>query len=258
MCGVQGLCDGTMWVITEPSAPACNDDPLAGCDPTAPDPGTVCADTALDCWYAGGRHCWCSDCQGGSPYPICQTIDPPEWACSSPAAGCPEVVPQAGTSCSDEGLSCGPHCELQVLCEGGFWVWQVGNCPRCAAPDTPIATPRGDVPIAELRVGDLVYSVEEDGFVVVPIAQVGSTPVVEHRVMRVRLESGVVLEVSAAHPTADGRTFADLQVGGSLDGQRILESELVPYRHARTHDILPASKTGSYLAGGALIGSTLR
>jgi hypothetical protein len=31
----------------------------------------------------------------------------------------------------------------------------------------------------------------------------------------------------------------------------------VPYEHERTYDILPASETGSYVAGGALIGSTL-
>lgn len=29
------------------------------------------------------------------------------------------------------------------------------------------------------------------------------------------------------------------------------------YRHAFTYDILPASDTGAYFAGGALVGSTL-
>ena len=127
----------------------------------------------------------------------------------------------------------------------------------CAAPDTPIATPSGDRPIAELRVGDPVYSVDDDAIVVVPIAEVQRTRVVAHHVIEVRLESGPVLQVSAGHPTADGRTFADLVGGGQLDGQRILEAHTIAYPHQYTHDILPASSTGTYFAGGALIGSTL-
>jgi hypothetical protein len=31
----------------------------------------------------------------------------------------------------------------------------------------------------------------------------------------------------------------------------------VPYEHPFTYDILPASSTGTYIAGGKLIGSTL-
>ncbi len=64
--------------------------------------------------------------------------------------------------------------------------------------------------------------------------------------------------MSPGHPTADGRTFADLRAGGTLDGLRIMRVDLVPYGHARTYDILPGSETGSYFAAGARIGSTLR
>ena len=39
---------------------------------------------------------------------------------------------------------------------------------------------------------------------------------------------------------------------------RVLSAEMVPYTHDRTYDILPASDSGTYVAGGALIGSTLR
>ena len=66
------------------------------------------------------------------------------------------------------------------------------------------------------------------------------------------------LDISAPHPTADGRRFADLKVGDMLDGDRILSREVVAYPHAYTYDILPASSTGNYLANGHLIGSTLR
>ena len=74
---------------------------------------------------------------------------------------------------------------------------------------------------------------------------------------RTKFVSGVVLEISAGHPTADGRTFGDLRAGAELDGQPIERVEMVPYRHSHTYDILPASDSRAYFAGGALIGSTL-
>ena len=131
-------------------------------------------------------------------------------------------------------------------------------CPICAAPDTPIATPQGDRPIAELRVGDLVYSVDDGAIVAVPIVRAGSTPVQNHRVLRILLEGGARLEISPGHPMADGRPLSELQAGGRLDEQHpVLSVELVPYAYSRTYDILPASSTGTYFAAGALLGSTL-
>jgi hypothetical protein len=220
--------------------------------------GETCADSTLGCWYGDGERCWCSACQGGSEYPICQPIDPPAWACASPLEGCPTVIPQAGTACSTPGLECGPDCTLPVVCENGYWAWQQSNCPICAAPDTPIATPDGERPIASLRPGDLVYSEDRGAVVAVPILRVGSTPVLHHQVIRVALENGRTLEVSAGHPTADGRRFGELRAGSALDAaNRVASASLVPYKHARTYDILPASSTGTYFAAGAEIGSTL-
>lgn len=139
-----------------------------------------------------------------------------------------------------------------------MWQWLHGNCPICAAPDTPIATPGGDRPIASLRVGDLVYSVDHDEIVAVPILEIGRTPVVGHHVVRVVLDSGAVLEISPGHPTADGRTFGDLAAGSRLDDQHgVVSAAIVPYDHDATYDILPASDTGTYYAAGTLIGSTL-
>jgi hypothetical protein len=258
-CRTTAKCNSdNVWVITTPNPASCTAPPLpAACGTTPSTAGSTCTDTALACWYDDGQRCWCSDCQGGSQYPVCQTIDPPEWACDSRPAGCPSAIPQAGDSCSEEGLSCGPDCELHVVCEDGAWVWRNGDCPICASPTTPIATPSGDVAIAQLRVGDLVYSVDGAAIVAVPILRIGSTPVTRHQVMRVALASGAVLEISPGHPTADGRTFGELRVGGALDGQAIIASELVAYTHTRTHDILPNSETGTYVAAGALIGSTI-
>ena len=127
----------------------------------------------------------------------------------------------------------------------------------CNSPDTPIATPDGERPIADIRVGDLVYSVDHLAVVPVVVRSVRRVDVKQHHVVRVRLTNGRVLEVSAPHPTADGRRFADLRSGGSLGGQAIQSVEIIPYAHEATYDILPASDTGTYFAAGVQIGSTL-
>lgn len=127
----------------------------------------------------------------------------------------------------------------------------------CASPDTLIATPDGERAIAALKVGDLVYSVDRGAMTVVPILRVNRTPVSHHAVVRVALRSGAVLEISPGHPTADGRTFGGLHSGDSMDGVAVDSATLVPYTHDATYDILPDSDTGTYFAGGVLIGSTL-
>lgn len=90
-----------------------------------------------------------------------------------------------------------------------------------------------------------------------PIAEVSRAPAPNHHVIRVQLASGATLEISARHPTADGRTFGDLHAGDALSGIAITSATVVPYRHPWTYDILPASDSGTYFAGGALVGSTL-
>jgi hypothetical protein len=127
----------------------------------------------------------------------------------------------------------------------------------CASPDTPIATPFGDRPIASIAVGDLVLSVDHGVVVTVPVVRTKRTPVHDHRVIEVVVAGGAVLHVSAGHPTADGRWFGDLRPGDSLGGVDVIAARVVPYVHDATYDILPASDTGAYFAAGALIGSTL-
>lgn len=127
----------------------------------------------------------------------------------------------------------------------------------CASPDTLIATPEGERRIADLSEGDLVYSVDHDVLVIVPIARVTRTPVSRHSVMRIALATGSVLEISPGHPTADGRSFGRLHAGDTLDGVEIVSARAVPYTHDATYDILPASDSGAYFAGGVLVGSTL-
>ncbi len=140
---------------------------------------------------------------------------------------------------------------------GDPWEWRDRTCPICASPDTPIATPSGDRAIAELHVGDLVYSVDDGATVAVPIAQVGSTPVLNHQVLRLELDGGGVLEISPGHPMANGQPLSSLSAGAKVDEQHSVRAiELIPYSHDRTYDILPSSSTGIYFASGALLGST--
>jgi ribosomal protein S8E len=107
-------------------------------------------------------------------------------------------------------------------------------------------------------VGDWVYSVHNGAIVAVPIEQVSSTAVVRHHVTRVTLDTGAIIEMSPGHPTADGRAFGQLEPGDALDEHSVVvTTTLVAFEHPRTHDILPASDTGTYFAEGALVGSTL-
>jgi hypothetical protein len=103
-----------------------------------------------------------------------------------------------------------------------------------------------------------VFSVEHGQVVAVPVLRTKQIAVSNrHVVVRVTLETGSVLEISAPHPTADGRRFGDLHMGGHLGGIQITKLEVIPYGYNFTYDILPASDSGTYFAGGALVGSTL-
>jgi hypothetical protein len=139
-----------------------------------------------------------------------------------------------------------------------------GTCPvgcaplcECVSPGTLIATASGEVPIELLQVGDLVYSVEDEAIVLVPLLRAESRPVENHHVVRLTLSDGTVLEVSAGHPMGDGTSFGTLEVGDVRDALTVIAVERIPYEHGFTFDILPDSSTGTYFAGGVSIGSTL-
>lgn len=154
---------------------------------------------------------------------------------------CEEPSGPLGNGC----CACGPDDRCSAFC-------------RCAAPDTPVATPDGEVAIASLRPGDLVLSVDAGRVVPVPVREVSKVPApAEHAVLRVHLAGGRVFEMSPGHPTADGRPFQALRAGERLGDVAIAAVERVPYAHAFTHDILPDSDSGTYFAAGALVGSTL-
>jgi len=199
-------------------------------------------------------------CAGPNPYCGNGTCGMPQCALDGP---CPDGRTCClGTCCTTGQLCCtvdiGPGVTscfdpVNGTCPQGC----IGGCP-CTAATTPIATPSGARPIAELRIGDLVYSVHRGALAVVPIKLVHRTPVAPtHQVVELRLAHSVVLHVTPNHPTADGRTFGDLVAGDRLDGVSVTAAHTVAYGQSFTYDILPDSDSGTYVAGGVLIGSAL-
>lgn len=264
-CRASAGCSNGKWTVT-PVPALCTQLPPE-CPASVPSGTCDIADTVA-CFY---RTASCS-CQICCNVPGCSTTcgsaqqGTKVWGCFGPPAGnenCPGPTPNQGAPCElPNGTACVTNlCGMNVTCVNGAWKWEYKNDPSClrvcASPDTPIATPTGERPIEDLRPGDLVYSVEHDGVVVVPIARVRRTPVDHHSVLRIRLAGGRVLEVSGLHPTAEGVPLANLRRGDVLDHTRIEEVKLVPYTHDATYDILPDSGTGTYFAAGVLLGSTL-
>jgi Hint domain len=132
-----------------------------------------------------------------------------------------------------------------------------GGCPICLAATSRIATPDGEIPVAELRPGMLVWTIDAGRRVAAPISVVGHTHApFGHRVIRVVLADGRAVVASPGHPTADGRRVGDLNPGDLLDGSRVITTESIPYV-GDTWDLLPLSSTGAYWADGVLLGSTL-
>jgi hypothetical protein len=66
------------------------------------------------------------------------------------------------------------------------------------------------------------------------------------------------VDVSAGHPTSDGRNIGDIVAGESYDGAMVISVERVVYAGGATFDVLPAGTTGLYWANNVLLGSTLR
>ena len=133
------------------------------------------------------------------------------------------------------------------------------NCPICLVDTTTIDTPAGTKRVTDLHAGDLVWTPDaHGGRIVAPILETGSVEAPPgHEVLRLTLADGRAVTASPGHLTADGRVLADLAVGDALDGSTIVAVERLPYR-GRTYDLLPAGPTGTYWAGGILLGSTLR
>ena len=133
------------------------------------------------------------------------------------------------------------------------------TCPICLSENTLIDTPRGTIPVEDLRVGDLVWTISATGERV-PAAILRTVRVAvpaNHQIVHVALNDGRELWASPGHPTTDGQTLGDLKIGGFLDGALVILHERLPYQGSATYDILPSGSTGFYWANGILMGSTL-
>ena len=75
--------------------------------------------------------------------------------------------------------------------------------------------------------------------------------------VELELEGGRTVAMSPSHPTADGRAFSELAANARLGDARVVAVRRTPYHAPFTYDILPDSDTGTYVAAGALVGSTL-
>jgi len=261
LCRDRYVCNNGLW-SPAPPIPLCRPPLATDCPATIPASWSSCGSTpALTyCEYPDESVvCHCIDRHG---LPVSRKLDPPQWRCyaAPTTAGCPAMVPNEGTACHQWPPKCAYDQGIVAECTNETWVWvkkKREDYPICASPDTPVATPGWERPIASLEVSDIVYSVDQGQVKAVPIRRIRRTPVDNHHVIRVALESGALLEMSPGHPTADGRRFADLQEGDLLDGMEVLSVDTVPYPHGFTYDILPDSDTGTYFAAGTLVGSTL-
>ena len=134
-----------------------------------------------------------------------------------------------------------------------------GGCPRCLPAGARIATPGGDVAIAQLAAGARVHTLDRDGRVVAALVlEVRSTPAPEgHALVRVTLADGRVVSGSAGHPIADGRELGGLRAGDRRDDSRVVAVEVVRLAGDRTWDLRVSGPTGLYLADGVPLRSTL-
>jgi hypothetical protein len=114
--------------------------------------------------------------------------------------------------------------------------------------------------VEELRVGDLVWTLDADGGrVAAPLLAIGSVRApADHQVVHLVLADGRELWASPGHPLADGRRLGDLIRGDAVDGTAVVSSQRVAYTGGPTFDVLPAGVSGAYWADGLALRSTLR
>ncbi|MDD1678161.1 MAG: Hint domain-containing protein [Methanomicrobiales archaeon] len=133
------------------------------------------------------------------------------------------------------------------------------TCPICLDENTVIDTPRGPIPVDELREGMMVWTLDTQGDRrPLPILSASCSAVPsDHRVIRLQLSDGREVNVSPGHPTTDNRTIGMLMVGDMLDRATITRVDLIAYDKPSVCDILPAGDTKSYWANGILLKSSI-
>lgn len=187
------------------------------------------------------------------------------------------IIPPSGNSCCtkeqlDAGFRCIQGCEPPVARENdlipGYFCTDPETvlsrskfgCPICLSSSTNISTPKGEINIKKLKVGDAVWSVDKyKRKVAVPIVKTSSVQVqVNHQMVNLNLVDGRKLLVSPGHPTIEGKSVGELKKGDMYAGSVIISHSLEVYTDTKTYDILPGGDTGFYFANGILLGSTLK
>jgi hypothetical protein len=210
--------------------------------------------------------------------------DVPAVFCTMDAKQCPDgsFVGRVAPSCAF--APCPPNdappppgsCKTNADCEAGYSCidaspvvregyqnlrcWKDGMpTPICLSGFTAIATPNGEVMVKDLREGELVWSMTQEGErITAPVRISARTPAPkDHRVVHLVLADGHELFVSPGHKVSDGRTAGALLPGDTLSGVTVLSASLTSYAEEYTYDILPGSDTGMYWGNGILLQSTL-
>src|SRR3989338_2232690 len=134
------------------------------------------------------------------------------------------------------------------------------GCPICLSSVTAISTPQGDINVKNIKVGTIVWTLnKKDEKTAQPVIKVSSTQVPKnHEIVYLVLSDGREMYVSPGHPTIDGKTVGQLELGKEYDNSLIVKKELISYAGLKTYDILPAGETGFYWANHILMGSTLK
>ena len=168
---------------------------------------------------------------------------------AQPAGGGAEGTRTAGT------ITVGGEVTIEQQASAGEPI-----CPICLARGTLVDAPGGPLPVEGLRIGDPVWTLDEDrARVRGTVIAVGSTLApAGHHVVRLVLADGRTVTASPGHPLADGRLLGDLRAGAAVEGSVVVAADLVAYEGARTYDIVVNGPTGTYLVDEIPLGSTLR
>lgn len=138
-------------------------------------------------------------------------------------------------------------------------VWAGSSCGSCLSPHTLISTPKGQVMVKDLKVGDNVYTQTKAGRrITVPILEKSKVRVTKvHKMVSLCFSNESDLIVSPDHPTIGVKKIRELFPDETYDQTKVTSVSLINYDHNYTFDILPDGDTGYYWANNVLLGSTL-
>ena len=142
-----------------------------------------------------------------------------------------------------------------------------GNCLVACnmnGPDAPVATPRGDVPLRRMRLGDEVFTYDRGQVVVARVLATERHEAPPVDFLRVVLRNGESFLTLPHHPFPDGGCAAEfaqyLGAGIALPASYfgIAKLESAGRVDGRVYEILPGGDTGIYWVKGVPMASSIR